>query len=759
MRKTEILSEWQFRRDNDGDWCTVRVPHDWAIDGPFDRENDVQFTRIEANGETAETAHYGRTGSLPHVGRGEYRSVLALPATAEPRCYRLEFDGVMSHAAVFINGEKAGARPYGYSSFAVDATPFLRPGESNELRVEVDNPPRSSRWYPGAGIYREARLLTLEPIHFAYQGIRLRTVAIDLARRRARLAVTAEYRGEAELRIELFGPDGDRLAVSSGEELEISDCRFWSPEEPTLYTCRISLENADCVSFRYGFRQVEFDAERGMSLNGRPWRFHGVCLHHDFGALGAAFSTAAARARLKMLKKMGCNAIRMTHNPCDPKLLDLCDELGFAVIAEAFDMWRQAKIENDYHQSFDAWHQRDLTDMLRRDRNHPSIFLWSIGNEIPEQGSEEGRRLAAELRDLCRRLDPDRPVTAGIDRPTEAIPSGFAAELDVVGWNYKPARYREFRHLLPDKPQYGSETASTVSSRGVYFLPAREGHQLHGELQCSSYDLEFPPWASTPDAEFRSQDACPWIMGEFVWTGYDYLGEPTPYDQAGPCHSSYFGLIDLAGIPKDRYFLYAARWNPVNAVPILRLLPHWNWEERAGQPVPVHVYSNAVSVELFLNGKSQGVRQRGGDFRLRWEEVSWEPGELLAIARDADGYEIARTGRSTAGPAAALRLEADRSRLGLAGDLAFVTVTVVDRDGHPAPRAANRVRFEVAGAGELAAVANGDPTSYESFRGNGIACFSGQCGVILRSGAKAGLLTVRATGDGLAGAELQLTVR
>ena len=763
MRQSAVLKEWTFHLGNidgfelpdfnDSAWTQVQIPHDWAINGPFNPENDKQVTRILQDGETHETAHYGRTGGLPHVGIGLYRTSFDLAESG--RSIRLEFDGVMSHGKVYVNGKFAGERPYGYSSFAFDIGDLTQAGK-NIVAVRVENPPTSSRWYPGAGIYREVRLLKLEEAHFKYNGIELKTVSLDLEQRSATLQVNAEC-SAGDVEFEVLDPSGMLLA-SGKNTLKLTQCRFWSPEEPSLYLVRVKLFHrgilADQLEIPYGFRQIAFDSERGMTLNSKPYYMKGVCLHHDAGPLGAAFSLPSLKHRFRLLKQIGCNAVRSTHNPPDPKWLDLCDSMGFLAIDEAFDCWQIAKCANDYSTLYAEWHERDLCDMIRRDRNHPSVIMWSIGNEINEQRDKDGASVARHLAELVRNIDKSRPVTAGLDVPDMALENRLPQELDIVGWNYKPHRYEEFHKRLPDKPQYGSETASTVSSRGEYFLPAESGVKDHENCQCSSYDLEHCPWSQTPDTEFHYQDQCPWIMGEFVWTGFDYLGEPSPYNHHWPSHSSYFGIFDLCALPKDRAWLYAARWTSRK---ILHILPHWNWEGREGTVVPVHVYTNYGQIELLVNGKSYGVKKLSPSNRIVWDNVIYEPGSIVAVAKDDAGNLLESVSRKTAAQASKISLSADRNILTADGeDLAFVTVSVLDVSGEIQPHSSHDIRFTVSG-GTLAALGNGDPRSIETFDQKHISQFHGQSMLIIRSRKTAGTIKVRAEADGLSPAELELS--
>ncbi len=743
---------------DDAAWQTVRVPHDWAIAGPFDRENDLQTLAIWEDGEEKPSPHTARTGALPHVGVGWYRRRFHLPKSFAARRIQVEFDGVMSQAAVFVNGAEVGRRPYGYISFAFDITDAVRFDAENLLAVRVDNPPCASRWYPGAGIYRNVRLVALSPVHIPQWGVTIRTpkISTDSATvlLQTRIAAPGQSPIPVRLTTKIVAPDG-ALANSAtwngaagpdappGEQaLEIRNPRLWDTEAPALYFAVTELRQnhrlLDRVVTRFGIRSIEFSPDRGFRLNGRRIRLNGVCMHHDLGALGAAVHRRAIQRQVEILQKMGANAIRTSHNPPAPELLDVCDEMGVLVMDEAFDEWRTGKVENGYHRHFDAWAETDLRDMIRRDRNHPCVILWSIGNEVPDQARPEGRRIARKLTEICRREDPTRPVTAGFNNADAAIDNGLAAEVDIPGWNYKPNKYAEYHARFPDWIMLGSETASCVSSRGEYAFPAVPGRDVHRpSLHCSSYDLETPPWATLPDTEFQAQDECPFMLGEFVWTGFDYLGEPTPYNPEWPSRSSYFGIVDLAGFPKDRYCLYRSRWS---TLPTLHLVPdHWTWPNRRGQTVPVFCYTNAPAAELFLNGRSLGVRRKNPDslldrYRLRWMDVPYEPGVLLVRALDAGGRILGEASRITAGAPAAIQLEPDRTPIRADGeDLAFVTVRIVDAAGVRCPNAASRIVFTVDGPAEIAAVDNGDPTSLEPFAADRRHAFHGLCLVILRS--------------------------
>lgn len=771
-----VLRDWEFAlRDGTLEeavggegfaWAAVTVPHDWAIKGEFRKENDLQVTNIVENGESKAYEHYGRTGALPHVGKAWYRRRLDVPASAAGRSFVLAFDGIMSHSTVYVNGRNVGGRPFGYASFELDVTDVIVPGGENWVYVHVDNPPSSSRWYPGAGMYREARFLMLDPAHFETFGVWLRTPFFDPATGNAVLRVethvSAPFKDGLRLEVQVVGPGvrGDTASVFGGWlEMKLAGVAAWSPAAPNLYKVFVRLVRDGAVLdeevVRYGFRNIVMDAD-GMTINGRPFRMNGICQHHDLGPVGAAFLPSAARRQLELLKSVGCNAIRTSHNPPAPQLLDLCDELGFVVMDEAFDEWKLGKVDNGYHILFDEWHERDLADFIRRDRNHPSVAFWSTGNEIHEIFDPDGWKVARHLQDICHREDPDRKATAGMNISWQYIANGFVGVLDMAGYNYKPVEYAGYKKLYPHLPQFGSETSSTTSTRGYYDFPVVPSNGKRENGMCSSYDLEHPAWASIPDEEFKGQDECPTIMGEFVWTGLDYLGEPTPYDWLWPSHSSYFGIFDLAGLRKDRAWLYEARWTRRN---VLHLLPHWNWAGREGQVTPVHAYTNADHVELFVNGVSQGVRQPRY-CRCRWDEVVYAPGEVVAVGYDAAGTEISRDRRVTAGEPCALALESSRNVLLADPDgLGFVTVAIHDKDGNLCPLADNEISFKVEGEGGLEAVANGDPRCLTPFGSDKMAAFFGMCVAVVRSNGKIGEIKLTAKAKGLPEATLVFEVR
>jgi len=771
---------------DDTDWETVYIPHDWAITGEFSEEHDIQVTTIEADGETQVRRHTGRTGGLPHSGTAVYRASLPLPDKLSDQRVYIDFDGVMSHSEVHVNGRLIGARPYGYIPFAFDITDALHQGEDNILAVRVDNPDSASRWYPGAGIYRNARLHIVPGVHFSLYGTRVESQVNDDGT--AEIAVSARVRNlgsndsQTTVAFTIANASGETLLsaqqvrqFAAGKE-ESVDNRFllqnvrrWDVDDPHCYTLTTSLCGEDGGEYqattRFGIRTTTFSARDGFLLNGRPRRFNGVCLHHDLGPLGAAVNRRALEHRLELLRDMGCNAIRTSHNPVSPELLELCDNMGVLVIEEAFDEWTIAKVKNGYASLFDRWAEDDLREMIRRHANHPCIVMWSIGNEIPEQRLADGYKTARFLANICRDEDPGRPVTAGLNITEQALYNGFARELDVLGFNYTPDKYGRYRHDLPDLPMYGSETASTVSSRGVYHFPVHERiAPASPDLQTSSYDLDTTGWSTTPDLEFRGQEENPSIMGEFVWTGTDYLGEPTPYGLSWPSRSSYFGIIDLCGIPKDRYYLYQGQWSDKA---VLHIVPHWTWPGREGAITPVQCYTNFSAVEMFLNGRSLGLRQKSARqllarYRLLWPDVVYEPGTLRAVGYDTDGKVAMEREIHTTGDAAALRLDPDRTLIESGGeDLSFVTVRIVDRQGTLCPHANNLIRFTVDGPAEIAGVGNGDATSVEPFLAPYRKAFGGMCMLILRSSrdGQSGEVRVSAAADGLAPYALTIEVR
>lgn len=789
-----LNSNWKFNKSDaqgaelpgfdDSTWEKVNVPHDWAINGPFDKNNDVQYARWVENGVEKRVARFGATGSLPHVGVGWYRKTFSMPKHAEGKRVFVEFDGIMCHSSVYLNGKPVGAWPYGYSSFCFELTLTLRFGGENTLAVRVDSKPFASRWYPGAGIYRNTRLVTVNPIHVAHWGTYITTPEISaehaLVRVRTVVLNQSGNPAQVELRTAIIAPTGRPAAVFSSKETVGDSLQFdhalrldnpirWDIDSPQSYTAISEVyENktlVDRCETRFGIREIRFDADAGFFLNGRSVKLKGVCLHHDLGPLGIAVHKRAVERQLEIMKEMGCNALRTSHNPPAPEVLECCDRLGMLVLDEAFDEWKEwkaGKCENGYHILFDEWAEKDMRALIMRDRNHPSVIMWSIGNEICEQNFERGAEVAKFLRDICHDEDPTRPVTAALNIPDKAIENKFAHVLDVVGWNYRANDYAQYRKAHPKWIHLATETCSCISTRGEYYFPVEEERDpIRDTHQVSSYDLSSPGWGYFPDIEFAAQDDCPFVMGEFVWTGFDYLGEPTPYQW--PSRSSYFGIVDLCGFPKDRYYIYRSKWSDKET---LHLLPHWNWEGKEGEIVPVHCYTNYDSAELFLNGKSMGIRRKDPQsrldrYRLRWNDVNYEPGALRVVAFDKNGAPAAEKEVKTAGQAARVELTPDRPEIAADGnDISFVTTRIVDAEGNLCPRADNKLRFHLKGPGKIAAVGNGDPTGMESFGADCQKAFHGLCMLIVASVAnKAGKIRITVSSDGLTDAETTIVTR
>ena len=802
--RTEQLLEkgWKFTRQDekifcnsdldDRKWQSVTAPHDWAIYGPFSINNDKQLTAIAQDGQKEAMEHAGRTGGLPFVGAGWYRLDFEVPQYAKGKKCVLLFDGAMSHAIVYVNGEKAGNWVYGYNAFEVDVTPYLKENSKNVLAVRLENEAESSRWYPGAGLYRNVRLVVTEDAHVPVWGTHLTTPVVNREFAKVNLLTELEIPAGKQIsdyRIvtELKDAKGNVVAsneakgseyVETGKQFEqdfvVKNPGLWSPETPVLYRAESKIYEGDILKDEYttsfGIRSVEVIAGKGFYLNGERVLFKGVCNHHDLGPLGAASNEAAIRRQIRMLKDMGCNAIRTSHNMPSTELITICDEMGMMVMAESFDEWKASKVQNGYHKYFDEWAEKDLVNLVRHFRNSPSVVMWCIGNEVPDQwNGDRGPKLTRWLQDICHREDPTRPVTLGMDAPDAVVNNNMAAVLDVPGFNYRPHKYQENYKKLPQELILGSETASTVSSRGVYKFPVeRRSMQKYDDHQASSYDVEHCGWSNLPEDDFIQHEDLPYCMGEFVWTGFDYLGEPTPYYTDWPSHSSLFGIIDLAGLPKDRYYLYRSHWN--KEAETLHILPHWTWKGREGEVTPVFVYTNYPTTELFINGKSQGKRtkdlsvtvfnsadsvsmaqlKRQQRYRLMWMDTKYEPGTLKVVAYDKDGKAVAEKEVHTAGDPYRIVLEADRSEISANGkDLAFVTVKIVDKDGNLCPMADNQLSFKVKGKGWYRAGANGDPTSLELFHKPTMKAFYGMMTAIVQSEEEAGEITLEATAKGL----------
>ena len=781
-------SEMDF---DDTMWRNITLPHDWAIEGPFD------------------SSYNARSGGLPFHGIGWYRKKFDIPNSVKGKHVTLHFDGAMNNAKVWLNGTLVGDRPYGYIGFSVDLSPYLNYGGSNVVAVQLAPEDFSSRWYPGAGIYRNTWLEINNEVHVPKWGTFITTP--NITENEASVRVLTEVKNiansdkEVSLQTVIYDPNNKEVGntnsivqtkqnttVEAVQTLSVETPMLWDLDKPNLYTAMTTIKFGDTVLDTYkttfGIRTIAYGADFGFKLNDKKTRFKGVCLHHDLGPLGAAVNKRATERQLEIMQEMGVNAIRTSHNPPSPEQVQLCDQMGLMIQVEAFDVWQMAKVKNDYSKHFDKWHERDLRDMIRSFRNSPSVVMWSIGNEILEQSHKtKGREIAHKLADICRDEDSTRPVTAGFNYYPAPINNGLAEALDLVGWNYKPRKYEEVVQKQPDWIVYGSETASTVSSRGTYHLPIKK-YEKHESLQITSYDFIGPPWAYPPDIEFEALEKTPNNLGEFIWTGFDYLGEPTPYGGKDnstngywngdwPARSSYFGAVDLCGLPKDRFYLYKSQWT---SAPMVHVLPHWNWEGKENEIIPVFSYTNAEEVELFVNGKSFGKKRKGMDkapvpinfidweggrykgtfmspYRLMWE-VPYQPGSIEVVAY-TNGERVAKKRINTAGEPAKIELIPDRVALHADGkDISFVTVRITDKDGNLCPSADNLVKFSVSDLGTIAAVGNGDPATMAAFQSNKRKAFNGLCMLMVKTTKKSGLITVQATSDTLQTASVSLRV-
>ena len=771
-----LKSGWKFQKGaqnnptnidfDDSLWEDVTVPHDWAIYGPFDKEIDKQTIAILQNGENIASEKTGRTGALPYIGEAWYRNEFSIPNLDDNKKVIIVFEGAMSEAKVFINGEKVGENNYGYSYFYFDITNYVSRNKNNLLAVQLNNRELSSRWYPGAGLYRKVRLIVKDKESIDQWGTFITTPIItpELAKVNIKTKVSGK---KLRMVTDILDTDGNKITSEETntvfknefeQNIAVSNPNLWSPETPYLYTAVSKLYSGnilkDEISTRFGIRDIKYNPHSGFSLNGTVRKFKGVCLHHDLGPLGTAVNKSALRRQLTILKDMGCDAIRSSHNMPSIEQLELCDEMGFMFLAESFDEWAKPKVENGYNLYFENDAEKDVVNLVHATRNHPSIIMWSSGNEVPDQWGTEGVKRAKWLQDIFHREDSTRPVTVGMDQVKATIESGFGSLLDVPGLNYRVHLYEEAYEKFPQGFILGSETASTVSSRGIYKFPVEKSSmKQYDDFQSSSYDLEYCSWSNLPDDDFVLQDDKPWVIGEFVWTGFDYLGEPTPYDEMWPSRSSYFGINDLAGLPKDRFYLYRSRWNTNEET--LHILPHWNWEGREGETTPVFVYTNYDSAELFLNGKSLGVQKKNSStpqnrYRLMWMDVKYEPGTLKVIAFDKNGKAVSEKEIQTAGEPHKIILDSDTNSLKPNGeDLAFVTVSVVDKNGNPCPTATNQLKFTVAGEGSFRAACNGDPTSLELFHLPTMKLFSGKLVVLIQSTLESGEIELSITGKGL----------
>jgi beta-galactosidase len=793
QRNEQLLDKnWKFTREDNPEaiqpgfdtrkWEDVAVPHDWAIYGPFDRSNDLQEVVVVQNLEKQVSVKTGRTGGLPYIGTGWYRTTFDAPVG---KLATLIFDGAMSEARVYVNEQEACFWPYGYNSFHCDVTKFLTPdGKGNVLAVRLENRPQSSRWYPGAGLYRNVHLVITESVHVPVWGTQLSTPHVSDEYASIRLLTTIANDEGKDIRMvtEILSPDGVVVArkdntrkINHDQSFEqnflVNAPSLWSPETPYLYKSISKIyaddKQVDEYTTCFGIRSIEFVADKGFYLNGKRRKFQGVCNHHDLGPLGTAVNSAAIRRQLTLLKDMGCDAIRTSHNMPAPELVQFCDEMGFMMMVEPFDEWDIAKCENGYHRYFNEWMERDMVNMLHQYRNHPSVVMWSIGNEVPTQCSPDGYKVASFLQSICHREDPTRPVTCGMDRTGCVLANGFAAMLDVPGFNYHAYQYGEAYEKLPQNIILGSETSSTVSSRGVYKFPVQERAEAkYDDRQSSGYDVEHCAWSNLPDEDFALADDNEWTIGQFVWTGFDYLGEPSPYDtNAWPNHSSLFGIIDLASIPKDRYYLYRSIWN--KRANTLHVLPHWTWPGREGETIPVFAYTSYPSAELFVNGKSYGKQRKltveeskalqekdpfalQRRYRLIWESVTYQPGEVKVVAYDALGKVMEEKIIYTAGKPHHLELTADRLHYVADGkDLAYITVRMVDKNGNLCPMDQRNVHIKVTGAATYKASANGDPACLNLFHLPEMPLFSGQLTAIVQTGEKVEDILIEARAKGV----------
>ncbi|MBO5358643.1 MAG: DUF4982 domain-containing protein [Clostridia bacterium] len=758
----DTIDESVFAPDfDDSAWRTVRIPHDWAVEGDFLAENDPTVNQIVEDGMKKAQIITGWTGGLPTVGAGVYRKWVKLPKTDK---VFLEFDGVMWNSRIYINGKLAGQNHFGYKSFSVDITDFVNFGEENLIAVYAEVRENSGRWYSGAGIYRNIRLVSKPEAHIAYNGIWVRQSYLD--DNMAIMDISAELVNTSGFTAKITAPDGQQFElVTKGDAVlfELEKPILWDVTSPKLYTAEITLENGYSESVKFGIRKCEF-TRQGFFLNGRYLKMKGVCMHHDLGAIGAAFNKSALKRQIEIMKGMGVNAWRTSHNPPAPELLQLCDEMGILVMDEFFDEWRLAKVKNGYSQTFDEHAKQDVIDIIKRDRNHPCVIMWSIGNEIREQWWEDGWLTGKMLYDITKATDPTRPVTACFNGYPQCFTNHLAFYTDIVGLNYKPHTYETNYNKYTDKMLLGSETESCISSRGIYHFPAEIciDKKKWDDLAVSDYGLVAPPWAYYAERELAYQQDNPFVMGEFIWTGFDYLGEPTPYYSEWPSRSSYFGVVDLAGLPKNRYYLYRSVWTDI---PTLHIFPHWNWENKIGENVPVHVYTNFDEVELFVNGVSQGKRtfakkktefaDRQDEwrnqlerFRLMWDDVVYQPGEITAVAYK-NGKEAMRKTIKTAGAPHSIRLSAYSQSIAADGeDINYITAEIVDKEGNLCPNADNRITFTATGA-EVYATDAGDQRETETFLRSDKKAMSGMLVAVIRSTETAGEVTVTATADGL----------
>ena len=777
-----FCKEWKFKLGdnsnaqdtgfNDSGWRTLNLPHDWSIEGEFNEKNPAT----------------PGGGALPG-GIGWYRKSFIISQTDSNKIVFIDFDGIYRNSEVWINGHYLGKRPYGYSSFRYELTPYLFYGyKKNLIAVKVDNSKQpNSRWYSGSGIYRNVWLVKTDKVFVDHWGTFISTPVIGELSAKINIKTKLNNRTGKEQSVKLtttiLGPNCKKIAKTSSiisiptdsivelsQEIEISDPKLWSDENPVMYQA-LSLVECNgkiCDNYEtpFGIRSFVFDRDKGFILNGKHIKIRGVCDHHDLGCLGSAVNTRALERQLELLKSMGCNGIRTSHNPPAPELLRLCDKMGFIVMDEAFDMWKKKKTEFDYANDFDQWHKRDLEDLILRDRNHPSVFIWSIGNEVVEQWDRKdssGISIARELASIIKNLDKTRPITANCNDPDPMNPVFRSGALDLYGFSYSQGRYADFLKNFPGQKLIGSETTSALATRGFYQMPSDTIRRWpkqwnipftigNSDIACSSYDNCSAPWGSTHEETWKLDKKYDFVSGMYIWTGFDYLGEPTPY--SWPARSSYFGIFDLAGFPKDIFYMYQSEWTNK---PVLHIFPHWNW--KAGETIDVWAYTNADEVELFLNGKSLGIKKKSGDdLHLKWP-VIYSPGKLVAIAKK-NGKEILKEEIRTAGAPAKIIMLPDRNVIKANGvDLSYVTIITVDKDGILVPNTDNLIKFKTEGEGFIAGVDNGDPTSLFSLKGNEMKAFHGLCMAVIQSNGKAGKIKLTATSEGLQNAAVEVKVK
>lgn len=804
--KQTLQKNWKFTREdnsafsqstfNDVKWQNVTIPHDWAIYGPFDMENDIQRTAIKQDGQKDAIEHTGRTGGLPFVGVGWYRTTFDLPDFSNDKKVFIQFDGAMSNPEVFINGQKAGQWHNGYNTFFLDISNWVK-NKNNSLAVRLDNLTQMSRWYPGAGLYRNVHIITKNKTHIPIWGVHITTPEIQS--KFAKVDINTEFVSEnienIEVGTEIFNPKGEKVAQNKvkssqytsnntiNQQIFIDFPQLWDIKQPNLYKAITKLYKngklEDQTETTFGIRSIEVKPNDGFYLNGKKIKLKGVCLHHDLGALGSAVNEAAIRRQILLMQDMGANAIRTSHNMPAPEYVKIADEMGMLLAVESFDEWAIPKVQNGYHLYFKDWAEKDLTNLVKHYRNNPSVIMWFIGNEVEEQSNIEGSRVARFLQDVIRKYDATRPISNGMDRPDDILKNNMAATMDLVGFNYRPFKYEEAYKKLPQQLLLGSETVSTISSRDVYKFPVeRKAMAKYPDQQTSSYDVEHCSWSNLPEDNFIYDEELPYMIGEFIWTGIDYLGEPTPYYVEWPSHSSYFGAVDLATLPKDRFYLYRSHWNKSEET--LHILPHWTWNGREGEVTPIFVYTNYPTAEVFINGKSQGKQtknlsiplretenpesqktfERQKRYRLMWLNTKYEPGSVKVVAYNDKGEAVAEKEIHTAGKPYQIKLTADRNYIKADGkDLAYITVEVVDKEGNVCPNINDLVQFEVKGAGKFRASANGDATSLDLFHEPKMHLFNGKLMAIVQASEKTGEIIFKAKSQKIKGNQIKIQVK